>query len=94
MLLQFFISLESASALTLYLLPHMIPPKDKIKCDSGEKLKANVSEARDAFILQASVRLFISINILFITFSCILIMYVFCIFRTNLLYNHYHLSYF
>ncbi|XP_077271530.1 uncharacterized protein LOC143902471 isoform X2 [Temnothorax americanus] len=49
------LSLESASALTLFLLPHMIPPRDKIKCHSGEKLKANVTEARNAFILQASV---------------------------------------
>lgn len=48
-------SLESASALILYLLPHMIPPKDQIRCDSKKKLKANISEARNAFILHASV---------------------------------------
>ncbi|XP_032680381.1 uncharacterized protein LOC116848416 isoform X2 [Odontomachus brunneus] len=42
-------------SLTLYLLPYMIPPKDQIKCDSGEKLKANISEAWNAFMLHANV---------------------------------------
>lgn len=49
----------SITAVILHLLPHLVPPQQLQKFDSGEKIKANISEARDAFMLHVTVNFII-----------------------------------
>jgi len=53
----FFLSIVAKStAVILHLLPHLAPPRQLQKLDTGEKIKANISEARDAFVFHVTVR--------------------------------------
>ncbi|XP_067210300.1 uncharacterized protein [Linepithema humile] len=46
---------NSVTAVILHLLPHLVPPRQLQKLDSGEKIKANIAEARDAFVFHVTV---------------------------------------
>jgi len=53
----FFLSIVAKStAIILHLLPHLVPPRQLQKLDTGEKIKANISETRDAFVFNVTVR--------------------------------------
>ncbi|KMQ89723.1 hypothetical protein RF55_10617 [Lasius niger] len=43
------------TAVILHLLPHLVPPRQQQRLDSGEKIKANLSEARDAFVFHVTM---------------------------------------
>jgi len=52
----FLFIVAKSTAIILHLLPHLVPPRQLQKLDTGEKIKANISEARDAFVFHVTVR--------------------------------------
>lgn len=52
---------KSVTAVILHLLPHLVPSRQLQKLDSGEKIKANIAEARDAFVFHVTKPSFIDI---------------------------------